>query len=77
MFLAQNPFGDAVMVGGAITAVEPDVQTKDTRTRPPFGRTDPPDDVTRANNPKLAYQKAMLKKYGSEEWQKLQDQAER
>ena len=50
---AQNPFGDAVMVGGAITAVEPDVQTKDTRTRPPFGRTDPPDDFTRANNPKL------------------------
>jgi hypothetical protein len=75
---AQNPFGDTVMmVGGAITSVEPDVQTSDTRARPKFGTTDPTSDFASANNPRLAYQKAMLKKYGSEEWQQLQGQAER
>ena len=40
---AQNPFGDAVMVGGAITAANPDVSITARYKRPTFGAFVPAD----------------------------------
>eukprot|EP01047_Picozoa_sp_COSAG01_P070133 COSAG01_NODE_10549_length_2132_cov_22.023096_2_plen_57_part_01 len=43
MFLAQNPFGDAVMVGGAITAADPGVSITARYKKPVFGAFIPAD----------------------------------
>ena len=57
--------------GGAITRIEPGITSTDGYFKPSFGSTLDDDYVLLS-----AYKRAMLKKYGSDKWQELQEKAE-
>ena len=57
--------------GGAITEIEPGITSTDGYFKPHFGTT-----VDGDYTSLKAYKKAMLQKYGSDKWQKLQEKAE-
>ena len=57
--------------GGAITRIEPGITSIDGYFKPSFGSTLDDDYVLLS-----AYKRAMLKKYGSDKWQELQEKAE-
>jgi hypothetical protein len=69
---AQNPFGDAVMVGGAITAADPDVSITARYKKPAFGTTIP-NGLTGYN----ALKRDIVGRFGGDKWKDLDRKAKK